>query len=166
MEETIATGARADALRASIDDMKMSQSGFANLLSELGDTRELKTILRSIQRMAAADARISGEMHVILTLLQRERARARRIAEATPWEEDARGGYSATIQGVAISVSPQRGGRWAIHARHMGAGSNGFSPSFPHWRASLEEAKIRAVLAVDETLDQVAEIEAQARQQG
>jgi hypothetical protein len=160
MEVSNADPIDAEALRASIESMSMNQSSFAGHLSELGDKRELKTILRSIQRMASADARVSGEMQVILTLLERERSRARRCAESIAWEELDHGGYSAEVQGVRLTVSPQRGGRWSIHARHVAEGAEGYSPSFPHWRSSLEEAKIRAVLAIDETLDHVERIRA------
>ena len=150
--------AEADALRAAIEGMELNQSSFAALLRGLGDGRELRTILRSIQRMAAADARVSGEMQVILSLLGRDRARARRVAAAIDWTPDGRGGFSAKVQGVRIAVSSQRGGRWSVQARHVADGPEGYSPSFPHWRDSLEEAKIRAVFAIDETLDQVEQI--------
>ena len=145
----------AEALRASIENMNMNQSSLASLFSELGDKREVKTILRSIQRMASADSRVSGEMQVIFTLLQRERARARRLAGSIAWEESDSGDYTAEVEGVRLTVSPQRGGRWSIHARHVADGPDGYSPSFPHWRSSLQEAKIRAILAIDETLDHV-----------
>lgn len=83
-----------------------------------------------------------------------------RIADAIDWKETDRGGYTAEAQGVRLSISSQRGGRWSIHARHIADGPDGYSPSFPHWRNSLEEAKIRAVLAINETLDQVEQIAA------
>lgn len=157
MEEVGADLAEAATLRAAIEGMDLNQSSFAVLMKGLGDGRELKTILRSIQRMAAADARVSGEMQVILSLLGRDRARAKRLAGSIDWQPDDRGGFAAELQGVRISVSPQRGDRWSVHARHVADGPDGYSPSFPHWRDSLEEAKIRAVLAIDETLDQVEE---------
>ena len=152
-------------MRAAIEGMNLNQSSFAAVMRGLGDGREFRTILRSIQRMAAADARVSGEMQVILSLLGRERARARRLAEAIDWKPDARGGFAAELQGVRITVSPQRGDRWSVHARHVADGPDGYSPSFPHWRDSLEEAKIRAVLAIDETLDQVEQIRSDAATQ-
>jgi len=149
-------------LRASIDNMQLNQSSFAGLLSELGDTRELKTILRSIQRMANSDAKVSGEMQVILKLLERDRSRARRRAADIEWRPSGQGGYVAEAQGVRLTVSPQRSDRWSIQARHVADGPDGYSPSFPHWRDSLEEAKIRAILAIDETLDQVECLRAEA----
>ncbi|KPF48873.1 hypothetical protein IP65_20585 [Novosphingobium sp. AAP1] len=161
METCDPTGLEAEALRSTIEGLELNQSSFAGLLSELGDKRELKTILRSIQRMASADARVSGEMQVILTLLQRDKWRARRIAQATQWTERDNGGLTAEIQGVRLTLHPQSRGRWSIHARHMAEGPDGYSPSIPHWRSSLEAAKIRAVLAVDETLDHIERIKAE-----
>jgi hypothetical protein len=162
MSDVGADRVEADAMRAAIAGMSLNQSSFAALMSGLGDGREFRTILRSIQRMASADARVSGEMQVILSLLARDRARARRLAGALDWKPDDRGGFAAEVQGVRISVSPQRGDRWSVHARHVAEGPDGYSPSFPHWRDSLEEAKIRAVLAIDETLDQVEQIRSDA----
>jgi hypothetical protein len=39
-------------------------------MKELGDDREFKNILRSIQRMVAGDARVSGEMRALLGLME------------------------------------------------------------------------------------------------
>lgn len=155
------TDLESEALRSAIEGLELNQSSFAGLLSELGDKRELKTILRSIQRMANADARVSGEMQVILTLLQRDESRARRIAQATQWAECDNGSMTADIQGVRLTLHPQSRGRWSIHARDVAEGPDGYSPSVPHWRSSLEAAKIRAVLAVDETLDHIERIKAE-----
>lgn len=149
-------------LRTGLDQLGFSQSRFAGLLTALGDRREIKTVLRSIQRMATGDARLSGEMQVILTLLKREEARARRVAASTVWTVHDDGRQSTVIQGVRVSVSPQSRGRWSIFARHIADGPDGFSPEFPHWRDNLEDAKLRAVLAVDETLDKLDWLAAQA----
>lgn len=152
----------ASQLRGELDGLGFSQSRFAGLLTALGDRREIKTVLRSIQRMATGDARLSGEMQVILTLLKREEARGRRLAAASEWTVHDDGRQSTVIQGVRVSVSPQSRGRWSIVARHIADGPDGFSPEYPHWRDTLEEAKLRAVLAVDETLDKLEQIAAEA----
>lgn len=166
MDQVDGDRAHADAMRAALEGMNLNQSGFAALMRGLGDGREFRTILRSVQRMATGDARVSGEMQVILSLLGRDRSRARRLAGTVDWKPDDRGGFSAEVQGVRIAVSPQRGDRWSIQARHVAGGPDGYSPSFPHWRDSLEEAKIRAVLAIDETLDQVEQIRCGAAADG
>lgn len=140
-------------LRANLTNLSLSQSGLAEAMAELGDKRELKSILRSIQRIAAEDSRLSGEMQVILTLLARQQRRARRIAAQTEWKSHADGRLTAEVQEVRLTLRPQSKGRWSIVARYLGDGPDGYSPEFPHWRESLEAAKIRAILAVDEALD-------------
>ncbi len=150
----------AELLRESLDELSLNQTNLAQLMTELGDAREMKTILRSIQRMAGRDAKLSGEMQVILTLLKREQSRARRVVEATKWTEDD-GRLTAVIQGVKVRLTPQSRGRWSIHARYVADGPDGYSPEIPHWRNSLDEAKLRAVLAVEETLDDLEKIAAQ-----
>jgi hypothetical protein len=58
-------------LRGALADFGMSQSGFAKLMKELGDDRDEKNILRSIQRMIAGDARVSGEVRALLGAIGR-----------------------------------------------------------------------------------------------
>ncbi len=58
-------------LRARIAALGLTQSGLARRMKELGDDREEKNILRSIQRMVAGDARFSGEMRALLGLMER-----------------------------------------------------------------------------------------------
>jgi hypothetical protein len=164
-EDTIATGmADADSFRTAIEDLTLNQSSLADTLSTLGDRREFKTILRSIQRMVNGEARVSGEMQAIVTLLGRERSRALRLVQSTEWKPYGNdGGLTATIQDVALALIPQNRGRWMIHAQYVGGGAKGYSPAMPHWRGNLDDAKIRAVLAVEETLDHMEEIKAGRR---
>lgn len=58
--------------RAQIAALGLTQSGLARRMKELGDDRDEKNILRSIQRMVAGDARVSGEMRALLGLMERE----------------------------------------------------------------------------------------------
>lgn len=62
--------------RAKIADLNLTQSGLARRMKELGDDRVEKNILRSIQRMIAGDARVSGEMRALLGLLEQTRQNA------------------------------------------------------------------------------------------
>lgn len=62
--------------RAQIAGLNLTQSGLARRMKELGDDREEKNILRSIQRMIAGDARVSGEMRALLGLLEQTRQNA------------------------------------------------------------------------------------------
>ena len=56
--------------RDTLEELGHSQSSLARLMTGLGDPRPPAVILRSINRMATAQSRVSGEMRVILRLLQ------------------------------------------------------------------------------------------------
>ncbi len=60
--------------RARIASLGLTQSGLARRMKELGDDRDEKNILRSIQRMVAGDARVSGEMRALLGLIEQSRS--------------------------------------------------------------------------------------------
>jgi hypothetical protein len=55
-------------LRGAIAELGYTQSGFARRLQELGDDRPVKNILRTVQRMIAGDARVSGEIRAFIGL--------------------------------------------------------------------------------------------------
>jgi hypothetical protein len=59
----------------------MTQSSLARTMKELGDNRDEKNILRSIQRMVAGDARVSGEMRALLGLMERTGMTSRGVTE-------------------------------------------------------------------------------------
>ena len=63
-------------LRAKIATLGFSQTGLARRMIELGDDRTEKNIVRSIQRMIAGDARVSGEMRAMLGLMAKQQADA------------------------------------------------------------------------------------------
>ena len=64
--------------RTRIARLGMTQTGFARLMQRLGDDRNEKNILRSIQRMVAGDNRVSGEMRALLGLLEAQQANGAR----------------------------------------------------------------------------------------
>jgi hypothetical protein len=58
-------------MRARVARLGLSLSAFARLLIELGDDRSEDNIRRANQRMMSGQARVSGEMRALLTLLER-----------------------------------------------------------------------------------------------
>ncbi len=75
--------------RAALVELELTQSSLARLMQRKGDDRKPATILRTIQRMATGDARVSGEMRVILTMMLRAKKRGeKRTAEKAPARED------------------------------------------------------------------------------
>jgi hypothetical protein len=67
--------------RAFLAEVGESHTGFARTMKRLGDDREKATIERHIQRMLAGQARVTGEMRVIMSIIRNAR-RKRRKAEA------------------------------------------------------------------------------------
>ena len=61
----------ADEFRAAIARLGFSQSSLARFMVEMGDDRDEKNVLRSIQRMLSGDSRISGEMRALLGVMER-----------------------------------------------------------------------------------------------
>jgi hypothetical protein len=136
------------AFRKALDDLGETQSRFAVRMRRLGDRRPIDTILRSIQRMASGETRVSGEMQVIVQMMDRDRQRAKYEAARLPWSSVANGCVTTKTRDFTISLSPQSRGRWLVNLVHV----DGYSPPWPEWQPSLEEAKIKSLLCLDEAL--------------
>jgi hypothetical protein len=75
----------AEWFRVMLKEIGETQSSLARLMERNGDDRKAATILRNIQRMANGEARVSGEMRVILTMIsraQKKRAKAAAVSGA------------------------------------------------------------------------------------
>jgi hypothetical protein len=68
--------------RAELEALGQTQTGFARWMQRRGDDRKPATIIRHIQRMASGEARVSGEMRVILSMMRKGAARAEKVAKA------------------------------------------------------------------------------------
>jgi hypothetical protein len=68
--------------RAELEALGQTQTGFAKWMQRRGDDRKPATILRHIQRMATGEARVSGEMRVILSMMRKGAAKAEKAAKA------------------------------------------------------------------------------------
>ena len=55
--------------RSELEALGLTQTGLAKWLKKRGDDRQPGSILRHVQRMANGEARVSGEMRVILTIM-------------------------------------------------------------------------------------------------
>jgi hypothetical protein len=66
--------------RAALEELEQTQASFARLLKRKGDDRQPGTILRNIQRMAKGEARVSGEMRVIITMMRSGKRKAAKQA--------------------------------------------------------------------------------------
>lgn len=139
--------------RNSVRRIAGGSAGLATKMVELGDQRNPETISRSIQRMAAGEVRVSGEMRVILELLGRQKARGERLLEEARWVPQPDGGVTAQVQDFSIAIAPAKG-RWRAELRHSG----GYSPPWPRWKPTLAEAKheaIQCLLKAEADLDEM-----------
>jgi hypothetical protein len=136
------------AFRKALDDLGETQSGLALRMQRLGDRRPLDTILRGVQRMASGETRVSGEMQVLLKMMDRERQRAKYESSTIPWSLVANGCVTAKTRDFTISLAPESKGRWRVSVVHV----DGHSPPIPAWQPNLEEAKIKSLLCVDDAL--------------
>jgi len=143
-----------DLFLAALEMLGETQSSLAARMKRLGDHRPQSTILRSIQRMASGETRVSGEMQVIVELIRRERRRAKSESDKLEWTSAIQGCVRTKTREFTISLSPHSRGRWAINLMH----DNGYSPPWPQWQQSLEAAKVKAVQAVDDGLDDLEQI--------
>jgi hypothetical protein len=66
----------AEWFRAALEELGETQASMARLMKRKGDDRNPETIARHMRRMACGEARVSGEMRVILTMMLRAKKRA------------------------------------------------------------------------------------------
>jgi hypothetical protein len=140
--------------RNALEELCITQSSLAYKMKTLNDHRPVKTILRSIQRMASGDARVSGEMQVILEMMNRERRRSKYEARGISWKEVEGGCVTTRSKDFDITLSPASKGRWHIHLRHKG----GYSPPWASWQPDLEAAKLKSILILNDAADELHKI--------
>lgn len=119
----------------------------------LGDTRKADTISRSIQRMMSGGVRVSGEMVVVMNILRQEHFRLNRLLSEAEWTESS-DRVSAQVGDYAISIYPATKGRWRSNLVHR----HGYSPSWPTWQYSLDNAKraaIQRLIEAEVELDEI-----------
>jgi hypothetical protein len=137
----------AEWMRAQLAELGETQAGLARFLKRNGDDREITNIERSIRRMTAGDARVSGEMRAILGILRKRRQRAVEAAEKLGWQEKEDGSFAVTTHdGFSVLVKPHSGGRWSARVTHQGGADATQRPSTD----TLDKAKAVALSMLDE----------------
>ena len=68
--------------REALAELGETQASMARLMKREGDDRQPETIARHMRRMTTGEARVSGEMRVILTMMRRLMGRTARKAAA------------------------------------------------------------------------------------
>jgi|GEM_PF-3054073 len=133
---------------AALEIIDESPGRLALRMRRLGDHRPLGAITRAIQRMAAGESKVSGEMQVVMQLLVRERERAAEDVARLRWSQVGKA-MTATAKDFTITLTPQTRGRWKVSVTHV---PTRYSPDWPVWQTSLEDAKVKAILCIDDAL--------------
>lgn len=82
-KQHLGNSASAAWFRMMLEQIGETQSSMVRFMMRNGDDRQATTILRNIQRMANGEARVSGEMRVVLTMCANEQKKRQKAAEAS-----------------------------------------------------------------------------------
>ena len=80
-----------ESFRTDLAELEESMVELAKRMQDMGDHRSYQAILRSIQRMAAGDTGVSGEMRVIVRALLRQQRRREKKYTGLKWQRQANG---------------------------------------------------------------------------
>ncbi|BCG98695.1 hypothetical protein MesoLj131b_06950 [Mesorhizobium sp. 131-2-5] len=142
---------------AALAELKFIPADLAAFMDKNRDYRDFSATIRSIQRMLSGETRVSGEMMVIVNMLLRQHRRLKAKYPNLQWQRNEHGVHSAQVEGWFVYVSPQTRGRWRLECS-SGPSRSDYSPSWGRWLDSLEEAKEKALVCVEEGMNDLAEL--------
>ena len=140
---------------AALDELGLSAIDLADYMKKNGgDYRSYASVLRGIQRMISGESRVSGEMFVIVRMLHRQYLRLNERHPDIRWESHPTGTLSAKVDDWTVHLSPQTKGRWIVSC----SDANGSSPPFGRWQQNLAAAKNKALVCVEEGMNEHAQL--------
>jgi hypothetical protein len=142
---------------SALKEISFTSGELLSWMTDRGDYRDSSATIRSIQRMMAGDTRVSGTMMVLVNTLVRQHRRLKAEYPNLVWSINERGVHIAEVDGWYIYVSPQSKGRWILSCSN-GPNHKDYSPPFGRWLDSLEEAKNKALMSVEEGKANLADI--------
>jgi hypothetical protein len=128
--------------RIQLKALGLSVEALTDQMIRLGDYRKRATILKSLQRMESGEITASGEIFVILRMLAREVYARKQAPINLEWSQFPDGSYGARTHDFIINLYPKSRGRWLVNLVHI---DSGYSPPWPSWQESIENAKQTAV---------------------
>ncbi|RJT28149.1 hypothetical protein D3227_34785 [Mesorhizobium waimense] len=146
---------------AALKELMLTPGDLATFMDKNRDYREGSATIRGIQRMVSGETRVSGEMMVIVNMLLRQHRRLKARYPDLKWERNPHGAYWAQVEDWYVYISPQTRGRWILVCSH-GSSPKDYSPPFGRWLDSLEEAKAKALVCVEEGMNNLAEFDYEA----
>ena len=134
---------RTDQFKKLLEELDEKPTELAVRLNRLGDYRGAAAIMRSVQRMAAGDTKVSGEMLVIIRMLvNHQRLQYSKLSQVA-WAQQANGAWVAKFEGFKITLHPENKQRYSIFLRVI---ETDYSPACGSWVVGLEAAKRKALV--------------------
>ena len=99
--------------REQLEALGIGNSALARAMIENGDDRQFDTIVRGLRRMATGEARVSGEMRTLLTMMRSNPAGGRRGRAPKPFE------FTLTPQEIAVLQAPAGEGGQQDYHKHL-----------------------------------------------
>ena len=134
---------RTEHFKKLLEELDEKPTELASRLIRLGDYRNAAAIMRGIQRMAAGDTKVSGEMLVIVRMLVNQQRLQYSKLSQVEWAQQANGAWVAKFEGFKITLHPQTKERWSIYLRVI---ETDYSPACGSWQVGLEAAKRKALV--------------------
>ena len=134
---------RTEHFKELLEELDEKPTELASRLIRLGDYRNAAAIMRGIQRMAAGDTKVSGEMLVIVRMLVNQQRLQYSKLSQVEWAQQANGAWVAKFEGFKITLHPQTKDRWSIYLRVI---ETDYSPACGSWQVGLEAAKRKALV--------------------
>ena len=148
---------RTDFKRA-LEEISFTPGELLNWMSCRGDYRDNSASIRGIQRMFSGETRVSGTMMVLVNTLVRQYRRLKARYPCLVWSINEYGAYTTQVDDWHVYIVPKSKGRWLLTCSR-GPNREDYSPPFGRWLDSLEEAKNKALMSVEEGMADIAEIE-------
>lgn len=143
-------------LKKGLDDLGWTPVELADRMMSLGDYRPYRTILRGIHRALAYEVKVPGELLALVNQEVRYKRRLKRSYDTLTWTELPDRSLTTKVDDFIITLLPKSKRRWKVHMMHP---ETGYSPSWPRWQDSLQQAKEMAFLTLDNAINWLAEVE-------
>ena len=134
---------RTEHFKKLLEELDEKPTELASRLIRLGDYRNAAAIMRGIQRMAAGDTKVSGEMLVIVRMLVNQQRLQYSKLSQVEWAQQANGAWVAKFEGFKITLHPESKQRWSIYLRVI---ATDYSPACGSWQVGLDAAKRKALV--------------------
>lgn len=143
------------AFQADLAEIEETTVELAHRMRHLGDHRTFEAILRGIQRMAAGDTNVSGEMMVIMRLLLLQQRRRDEKYSNVKWDRHNNGTVSALVDGFSIDLYPKAKNRWHVNLEHL---ETKYRPAWPAWQDDLVAAKKKALTCLEDAINHLDDV--------